>query len=538
MIENHPRRTGPGRPSNIPCLVLLFVTGGVILALEVLASRIMSPYFGVSLYIWAGILSITLISLAFGYYLGGIISERSDEERLRSILLFLPALASIGIFVSRLIYPGVFPRIAHFSLITGSFAACVILLAIPLILLSAMNPILIAIHHTKKRSDSRAGMIFFISTMGSVTGVIVTAFALIPNIPNSKGILILGWVLGTATLVTTFFSPPLRRLNKTFILVTAAVGTILCAGAYFLTSNTHDPTSYVIAEIPSFFSAIKVVDMHTQSRLSPKRRLYTTHGANQSIMDAETGLSLTEYNYTLINTALAIKPHARSALVLGLAGGLMPRMLHEKGLEVQAVDIDPKSVEVAKRFFHFDPVAVPVYIEDARTYVRQCERKYDLIFIDIFNSGNMPDYLMTREFFLDLADCLTQDGIAAINSVQIKTSSGPLKLLQSTIMSVFPHLITLDDPYGKTGDAVSVALFASNNKLPHQLTVDLSNVPPLLKNRISKATAKIRHIDKTSLKGIAPATDDCNSVAVVYAKTLIDIRRLIVKSSPGELLLN
>ena len=50
---------------------IIFISGGAILALELLASRIMTPYFGVSLYIWTGILSITLVSLALGFWLGG-----------------------------------------------------------------------------------------------------------------------------------------------------------------------------------------------------------------------------------------------------------------------------------------------------------------------------------------------------------------------------------------------------------------------------------------------------------------------------------
>ena len=49
---------------------IIFTTGGAILALELLASRIMTPYFGVSLFIWSGILSITLVSLALGYWWG------------------------------------------------------------------------------------------------------------------------------------------------------------------------------------------------------------------------------------------------------------------------------------------------------------------------------------------------------------------------------------------------------------------------------------------------------------------------------------
>ncbi|MGH8699710.1 MAG: fused MFS/spermidine synthase, partial [Burkholderiales bacterium] len=50
---------------------ILFLSGAAVLALELLASRIMTPYFGVSLYIWTGILSITLVALALGYWAGG-----------------------------------------------------------------------------------------------------------------------------------------------------------------------------------------------------------------------------------------------------------------------------------------------------------------------------------------------------------------------------------------------------------------------------------------------------------------------------------
>ena len=55
----------------------IFVTGAAILALQLLASRIMAPFFGVSLYIWTGILSITLLCLASGYYVGGIYSNNT-----------------------------------------------------------------------------------------------------------------------------------------------------------------------------------------------------------------------------------------------------------------------------------------------------------------------------------------------------------------------------------------------------------------------------------------------------------------------------
>ena len=84
---------------------LIFATGAVTLSLEVLASRIMTPYFGVSLYIWAGILSITLTFLAVGYYLGGRISQRFEGEGLETLFLAAPAVSALSIALATVIGP-------------------------------------------------------------------------------------------------------------------------------------------------------------------------------------------------------------------------------------------------------------------------------------------------------------------------------------------------------------------------------------------------------------------------------------------------
>ena len=67
---------------------IIFLTGAATLALELLASRVMTPYFGVSLYIWTGILSITLIALALGYWLGGVLAARREATAPRLVQLY------------------------------------------------------------------------------------------------------------------------------------------------------------------------------------------------------------------------------------------------------------------------------------------------------------------------------------------------------------------------------------------------------------------------------------------------------------------
>ena len=127
---------------------IIFSTGGAILALELLASRIMTPYFGVSIYIWTGILSITLIALAAGYWYGGRVTHarrKPSIERLAQWYLEQPALAGLAIVAACLVYPYAFHALANFDLVIGAFVACVVLLFLPLLTTSAMNPLLVAI---------------------------------------------------------------------------------------------------------------------------------------------------------------------------------------------------------------------------------------------------------------------------------------------------------------------------------------------------------------------------------------------------------
>ena len=125
--------------------LLIFITGAVTLSLEVLTSRVMTPYFGVSLYIWTGILSITLSFLAVGYGLGGRLSATRTRDRLERDYLIAPLLSAAAIVAAVLVYPVLFPLLSNINLILGSFIGATLLLAMPLITLSAMNPLLIGL---------------------------------------------------------------------------------------------------------------------------------------------------------------------------------------------------------------------------------------------------------------------------------------------------------------------------------------------------------------------------------------------------------
>ena len=151
----------------------------------------MTPYFGVSLYIWAGILAITLIFLATGYYLGGRLTIGREPQSILALYLLAPLLAALVLLGAALIYPLIFPVTGQGKFNRRQFFGGINAPG------PAPDP---AVGHespayrpgprvTGTEGDSGAGRVFFISTIGSVAGVIVTAFLIIPNLTNFRAVL-------------------------------------------------------------------------------------------------------------------------------------------------------------------------------------------------------------------------------------------------------------------------------------------------------------------------------------------------------------
>src|SRR5216117_4054865 len=57
-------------------LVASFVVGAVILVAEIVGTRVISPYYGASVYVWSSLIGVTLASLAVGYWSGGYVADR------------------------------------------------------------------------------------------------------------------------------------------------------------------------------------------------------------------------------------------------------------------------------------------------------------------------------------------------------------------------------------------------------------------------------------------------------------------------------
>lgn len=523
---------------------LIFITGGAILALELLASRIMTPYFGVSLYIWTGILSITLVSLALGYWWGGrLASNNVTPARLGRLFALMPAAAGIAITVACLIYPHAFHTLAGWSLIGGAFVACLILLLVPLVLTSAMNPLLVALRAEaqKKSGDGGAGLVFFVSTLGSVAGVLVTAFVLIPTLSNFIATLLVAALLGALSLVAAGSKMAMTGRNGvTACGVIALLGALLLAWQADRYTGRNDPIAFAGAswkiedQKSSLFGTVKILRTEADGN-GRFLRMYFHDGLVQNMLESSQR-SVSFYTWALEALARAYQPEPDKVLMLGLGAGVVPGRFAASGSKVDVVEIDPSSIAVAQRHFGLDVKKVNVIEADARAFVSRCRDSYDVVLVDLFHGDGTPDYLITREFFRDLRGCLRENGVAVFNTFAHLDQPLAYAHLMATLTSEMPQAVVHRPPLPGARH-INSFIVASAKTLPQLRTVTMNDVPEQHSTMLWDMLAQARPATGYA-EGGRVISDAWNPAGFDLAANQATFRQGVLWQAPPALLMN
>jgi MFS family permease len=155
---------------------MAFISGFSIMAIQMLGGRILAPWFGASIYIWGSIISTFLVALAIGYLTGGKLSLHSPSMRRYGLLFILAGVSLIPIILFTE------PVVSMTFDITedpryGSLLAALMLFFIPATILGMISPYSIRLLVTSEQTSGfSAGILFFVSTLGSALGTIGTAF--------------------------------------------------------------------------------------------------------------------------------------------------------------------------------------------------------------------------------------------------------------------------------------------------------------------------------------------------------------------------
>ncbi len=383
------------------------VCGALVMVIEILGSRVIGPFFGVSLFVWTSLITVTLVALAVGYAVGGVLSDRwPSPASLYSLILAAGLLA----LLIPLLKAMVLKAALGWGLRVGALASSLVLFGPSLFLLGCVSPYLVKIAAREVRNIGRTvGLFYALSTMGSFLGTVLAGFVLIAYFRVSLIFTVIGTVL--IVLSAGYF----LLFRRKAVTVAAIVLPLLLWPSQGVREKTREDGTLVtrVADRDTYYGNLKVVD-YTGGGLHDRDLLID--GLVQGGVDVSTMMSLYEYSYFLEFLPYGMNPNGKTCLVIGLGAGLIPTWYEQRGIRTDVVDIDPDVGALAREYFGFS-ISGDVFVEDARYFLNRTDRRYDYVILDVFNGDTTPGHVLSLEALQVLRRRMSDRGILAINLI-------------------------------------------------------------------------------------------------------------------------
>jgi len=382
------------------------------MAAELLGAKMLAPYFGSSLYVWATVLAITLGGLAVGYFLGGILSYKSKNSLALFYVLIAAATFTILMpFTSKVILW----LVGSHSLIPSVIVSATCILFPPVFMMGMVSPLIIrAITNDLNESGKAAGAIYAISTVGGIIATFAFGFWIIPSFGLTLPCIITGLTLG--------FIPAIIIIKKKQI--AKSIGFfLLCSWAISAASfNSNSSNIKVLYNTEGLLGQVMVLDYprYKDTSIVGTSRWLFVNRISQTMYDSLANENEQEekyftYVYRIGEFADSLPKNAK-VLLLGLGGGSIAKTLSNKGLSVDVCELDKRIAYVAKKYFYLNN-DVRITVDDARHYIKNCNKKYDLIIFDTFKGEDPPNHVFTIESLEETKNLLTSNGHIFVNSL-------------------------------------------------------------------------------------------------------------------------
>ncbi|GAC1432652.1 MAG: fused MFS/spermidine synthase [Ktedonobacteraceae bacterium] len=449
-------------------IVLVWVSGMTSLALEMCAERLMEPYFGTSLLVWASLIGLILIYLTIGYFVGGRLADRYPSEQVLCIITAAAALATSLIpLISQHILQWSVTGLEQVSvsIFLSSLVGTILLFAIPVTLLGIVSPFAIRLLTKDVAQSGRSsGSLYAISTFGSILGAFLPVLWLIPTFGVRRTLLIFGVLLFTASL---WGLRPIWR--PSFVLVVVAL---------LLPLGPLKDIPHLVYDKESYYNYIQV----TQATNGTRELILNEGQAIHSIYYANPNTVLTGWywDYFLaapyFNAGFTPDKLHRVAII-GLAGGTIAHQFTKVygPVPIDGVEIDPTIVDVAHKYFAMNEPNLHVHVEDGRTYLATTHEQYDVVAIDAYQQPYIPFQLTTHEFFTSIRSHLSSQGVVAINTGHTTHDFRLVQAFINTMSQVFPSVYVFNVP----GTFNTEVMGTMNRTSIETFRSNLTSIPPM-----------------------------------------------------------
>lgn len=490
----------------------VFVSGTVVMVLEVLGSRLVGSVYGTSLYVWSALIGVTLLSLSLGYWIGGRLADRAPQPWLFFLLFDAAALLLV---IVPLIRAPVFEFTRPLGLRGGALASSALFLAAPVTLLGMTSPFAVRLAaKTLGTVGKTAGSLYAVSTAGNLLGILVAGFYLIPQF-RVRTIL-----FGAAAFLV---------LPALVYQLTAAcrqvIASVLVLGVLTLSAlRPFAASSRVLAVRDTLFNQIKVVDIG-------QYRALLLNGAYQTVTLAGTNTSFASYPLVMADLAWRAAPLGKRALVIGLGGGILPSLFSSFGVATRVVEIDAAVLELAERYFGFDPTKVEVTIADGRQFLASIVERYDYILLDAYAGEVVPVHMLTEEMMGTVARHLNPGGVMVLHYSGYRSGNEarPLRSVTLTVSMHLPWTLVIPCCYpGSYGNNIIVA-----GREP----LDLRSGPPPFPIP-AHLSSELNSLAPMRLVGPAVLlSDDYNPLDLWSMEAHEEFRRMALWNTPWDVIL-
>lgn len=437
--------------------VSALILGAALMSVEIVASRVIAPFLGVSIFTWTGIIAVILIGVSMGNMLGGTYADRMDgKQNIGSLFVWTAWSVVFALIASTVLGPVLaeltLPLLVRILLLTA------LAFLPPAVLFGMISPLLVvAATDAKHRLGEVAGTLSAWNTVGGLFGSVGTGFLFIAWIGTR-------WVLLGVAISLLLVAYLLRAtFTRSMLWKQGTAAIVVGAILIFLPSSCITETRYF---------CIRIQNSGAVAQGDSMRALQLDHLVH-SFVDMHHPDRIASYSYEWVYShVLAYKTTTStpvSSYFIGGGGFVFPRYI--LALYPQATstvsEIDPGVVD-----FNYRELGLPlsprlkIFAEDSRQHLlRSAPGQYDLVFGDAFNDLSVPYHLTTKEFHELVKRHMKPDGIYAMNTIDDVEHGSFLAAMIRTLRSVWKHVYVLPGNLGLDRGRNTIVLLATDEPI-------------------------------------------------------------------------
>jgi spermidine synthase len=457
-------------------LFCAFVSGFVTISTQVAWTRVLTMIIGSSTYAFSIVVALFLIGLSLGAYVVG--RNESITKNLRSTIFKLEIFTAISLVGSIFVINRIpallvglglrFHISSWIGLLALQIGSAALLILLPSFLMGMVMPLVLvwASGHSAAHSVRLVGRTYAVNTVGAIVGAFSAGFILIPKLTIKFTI-----VFTAAMCVITAGLAYEARVKEGEAALKRAIAVGLSVAVAFALMLRPPRINVADLSIGAYDSLVRQLSKSSDAAAEAVKNTQGPQGHEVLMYQEGTTATVSvRKDWDIISLAingrtnasdkedmptqvmlgqlpLLLAPNIKNAMVVGLASGVtLGAMLQSPIESLDCVELEPSTIQASHFFEHVNnqPLRDPrlrVIIDDARTYLRVTNTRYDMIVSEPSHPW-VPGVanLFTREFFELGRGKLTDTGVFAqwLQIYQMSTDS--LRSILATYHKVFPHV--------------------------------------------------------------------------------------------------